>query len=52
MPEYSYFCSSAQKQEKALEADKVEFTKDWNKNGRDVDKAAEVYRKSSQYMTA
>ena len=27
----------SQKQEKALEADKVEFTKDWNKNGRDVD---------------
>ena len=27
----------SQKQEKELEADKVEFTKDWNKNGRDVD---------------
>ena len=36
----------SQKQEKELAADKVEFTKDWNKNGR------ESLSKSSQYMTA
>ena len=29
--------------------DKVEFTKDWNKNGRDVDKAAEFIKKQSVY---
>lgn len=39
----------SQKQEKELEADKVEFTKDWNKNGRDVDKAAEFIKKQSVY---
>lgn len=39
----------SQKQEKALAADKVEFTKDWNKNGRDVDKVAEIIKKQSVY---
>ena len=39
----------SQKQEKELVADKVEFTKDWNKNGRDVDKAAEFIKKQSVY---
>lgn len=39
----------SQKQEKELAADKVEFTKDWNKNGRDVDKAAEFIKKQSVY---
>ena len=39
----------SQKQEKELAADKVEFTKDWNKNGKDVDKVAEFIKKQSVY---
>lgn len=39
----------SQKQEKELAADKVEFTKDWNKNGRDVDKVVEFIKKQSVY---
>ena len=39
----------SKKQEKELAADKVEFTKDWNKNGRDVDKVAGFIKKQSVY---
>ncbi len=39
----------SEKQEKELEAEKGEFTKDWNKNGKDVDKVAEFIKKQSVY---
>ncbi len=39
----------SEKQEKELEAEKGEFTKDWNKNGKDVDKVAEYIKKQSVY---
>lgn len=37
------------KQEKVLEAENIEFTKDWNKDGKDVEKAAEFIKKQSVY---
>ena len=37
------------KQEKALETAKTGFTKDWNQNGKDVDKVADFIKKQSVY---
>ena len=34
---------------KNLEAENIEFTKDWNKDGKDVEKAAEFIKKQSVY---
>ena len=39
----------SKKQEKVLEAENIEFTKDWNKDGKDVEKAAEFIKKQSVY---
>ncbi len=39
----------SEKQEKELEAQKGEFTKDWNKNGNDVEKVAAYIKKQSVY---
>ena len=39
----------SKKQEKTLVDENIEFTKDWNKDGKDVEKAAEFIKKKSVY---
>lgn len=39
----------SKKQEKTLADENIEFTKDWNKDGKDVEKAAEFIKKQSVY---